>query len=339
MKFLLIVVLTLIASAVQAQTCTCNGINTSDSITITNADVPLKSLEFKTNIGDRIGQVWSTNAGGGITVGSFFGTFGTSTQRDATTTLSATAGGFGIVSFNQTQISLNANDGTSSVRMYGFTNPSGNFPLTGVTIGENGAPDAMLDVRGAAIFGGNSGNTLRLFRNATTSNDGPIVTFQQKNSIGLRKDAALITGELTNASAGSEAGRIRYFTMTLDTPTEKMAVGRGVVVGSGTHAPIGGDQGEGSVNAQRLFVDSIELSDWVFSGESNKKLYALHETRLTTETEHRLPWMPTATNFAQERHVGGMITRLWEGQEHQQRYIFQLEQRIKRLERQLRRRR
>ena len=43
-------------------------------------------------------------------------------------------------------------------------------------------------------------------------------------------------------------------------------------------------------------------------------LYNLQEVRTTTEGEHRLPWMPTEEEWEEERDLGGMITRLWEGQ-------------------------
>ena len=57
-------------------------------------------------------------------------------------------------------------------------------------------------------------------------------------------------------------------------------------------------------------------------------LYNLQEVRTTTEGEHRLPWMPTEEEWEEERDLGGMITRLWEGQELQQLYINELESRI-----------
>jgi hypothetical protein len=51
-----------------------------------------------------------------------------------------------------------------------------------------------------------------------------------------------------------------------------------------------------------------------------------------TQDEHRLPWMPTADQFESQRHLGGIVTRLWQGQEQQQLYIFELEKRIRQLE-------
>jgi hypothetical protein len=61
-------------------------------------------------------------------------------------------------------------------------------------------------------------------------------------------------------------------------------------------------------------------------------LWSLQEVRETTAKEHRLPWMPTKDEWDVERNLGGMITRLWEGQELQQLYIQELESRLKILE-------
>ena len=62
------------------------------------------------------------------------------------------------------------------------------------------------------------------------------------------------------------------------------------------------------------------------------KVWSLQETAETTSTEHRLPWMPTKGEWDVERNLGGMITRLWEGQELQQLYIQELEARLRVLE-------
>jgi hypothetical protein len=65
------------------------------------------------------------------------------------------------------------------------------------------------------------------------------------------------------------------------------------------------------------------------------KVWNLQEVRQVTATEHRLPWMPTRDEWETERNLGGMITRLWEGQELQQLYIDELERRIVQLEEEL----
>ena len=62
------------------------------------------------------------------------------------------------------------------------------------------------------------------------------------------------------------------------------------------------------------------------------KVWSLQEVRQATASEHRLPWMPTKDEWETERNLGGMMTRLWEGQELQQLYIDELERRIALLE-------
>jgi hypothetical protein len=116
----------------------------------------------------------------------------------------------------------------------------------------------------------------------------------------------------------------------------------GLTVGS----PTGGNQGAGTINAQAVYDDSVLLTDWVLTpgGKPDvlapyRRLFALDETRRMAEIEHRLPWMPTPSEFESARGLGGMVTRLWQGQEQQQLYIFDLEssqaERIKALERRI----
>ena len=62
------------------------------------------------------------------------------------------------------------------------------------------------------------------------------------------------------------------------------------------------------------------------------KVWSLQEVRQATASEHRLPWMPTKDEWETERNLGGMLTRLWEGQELPQLYIDELERRIALLE-------
>jgi hypothetical protein len=105
-----------------------------------------------------------------------------------------------------------------------------------------------------------------------------------------------------------------------------------------TPGATGGDKGIDTINAKAVYDDNVLLTDWVFDPEhkatSRRRLYDLAETRTYTIKEHRLPWMPTPAEFERARSLGGMTTRLWQGQEQQQLYIFQLEERIKKLEQQ-----
>ncbi len=62
------------------------------------------------------------------------------------------------------------------------------------------------------------------------------------------------------------------------------------------------------------------------------KVWSLQEVRQVTASEHRLPWMPAQDEWDTERHVGGMMLRLVEGQETLLLYIDELERRIALLE-------
>ena len=137
-------------------------------------------------------------------------------------------------------------------------------------------------------------------------------------------------------------------------------------------APTGGAKGSGTLNATGVYDDNTLLTDWLFDlhydgkilptrtgrrisvvhdargkvvspahwegpprGAPTKphhKLFTLAEVSAVTVAERRLPWMPTEAEFEQERHLGGLLSRLWQGQEQQQLYLFQLEARIKALE-------
>jgi len=110
-------------------------------------------------------------------------------------------------------------------------------------------------------------------------------------------------------------------------------------------APTGGSCGGGCINAKSVRDDNVVLTDWVneeaygvpsenrrAATPAGKRLYSLEETRRTTQREYRLPWMPTPETFEKERHLGGMVTRLWQGQEQQQLYFFEMADRIAALE-------
>ena len=114
----------------------------------------------------------------------------------------------------------------------------------------------------------------------------------------------------------------------------------GIVVGS----PTGGSKGAGTINAIAVYDDNVLLSDWLwdihYDGRAKdddkyylgQQLFSLEATRAVTEAERRLPWMPTRAAFETSRSLGKVTTNLWQGQEQQQVYIFQLSDRIKSLE-------
>src|SRR3989338_6393621 len=127
-----------------------------------------------------------------------------------------------------------------------------------------------------------------------------------------------------------------------------------------------------TVNAVAVYDDNVLLADWLFDMNYNgsvsparagrrvpavldqkgnvtsparfdgpprgsptkpyHRLFSLAETAAMTSAERRLPWMPTEAEFEQERHVGGLISRLWQGQEQQQLYLFDHEKRLVNLE-------
>lgn len=117
----------------------------------------------------------------------------------------------------------------------------------------------------------------------------------------------------------------------------------GVQVGS----PTGGDKGAGTINAVAVYDDNVLLTDWLFDvhydGHARKgdpfyhgqELFSLKTVREVTEKDRRLPWMPSRDTFESNRGLGSMTTLLWQGQEQQQLYIFELEDRIRYLEQQL----
>lgn len=125
---------------------------------------------------------------------------------------------------------------------------------------------------------------------------------------------------------------------TNNTTRVTISAAGGMTIGS----PTGGDKGAGTLNATAVYDDNVLLTDWVFDlvqdGRSahpipaGGRLYTLDETRHATAIDRRLPWMPTRAAFEEERHLGGMVSRLWFGQEQQQVYLQDLHARIAALE-------
>jgi hypothetical protein len=124
--------------------------------------------------------------------------------------------------------------------------------------------------------------------------------------------------------------------------------GGGAQLGS----PTGGDKGAGTLNAAAVYDDNVLLTDWVFDlayddaeqkkvvaqepetpriPRGPKRLYSLADVKAVTETERRLPWMPSKADFDQTRATGWMITSLWQGQEQQQLYLFEHDAALKAL--------
>lgn len=174
--------------------------------------------------------------------------------------------------------------------------------------------------------------------------DGEVVSYAVNvPQVGTR-DTARVGGILRLDTRSAEQRLVVYgYATGGSTASQKFSVSLqsgGVVVGS----PTGGDKGAGTLNASAVYDDNVLLTDWVFDlhydgkvKEDDKhyrgqQLFNLEATRKSAQKDRRLPWMPSRDEFEKERSLGGMVSRLWQGQEQQQLYILGLEERIRQLE-------
>lgn len=182
------------------------------------------------------------------------------------------------------------------------------------------------------LAGGTNGETLAVVGSSSFTNQNFYI-----GGVAARKATLSVT------TSGTQGGQLAVFVKP-DSAADVSgaaywAANGGYVVGT----PTGASKGLGTINAQAVYDDNTLLTDWVFDlyyeGRTSHRippggrLYTLGETAVTSQNERRLPWMPTRESFEQERNIGGMISRLWFGQEQQQLYIQQLEARIAALER------
>jgi len=163
--------------------------------------------------------------------------------------------------------------------------------------------------------------------------DGGNTTFAQNNGAALTTyDTSgnwTYAGSLYTNSAGANT------IGASGTPFGELWVNQ-IVVGT----PTGGAKGAGTINAVAVYDDNTLLSDWIFdlyydgrtTAAHADRLYSLTDTRAVTQSEHRLPWMPSAESFDADRSLGRLTTRLWQGQEQQQLYIFELSTKVAELE-------
>jgi hypothetical protein len=179
--------------------------------------------------------------------------------------------------------------------------------------GFSGGTSALVNVNFYADTGTNTQRraTIQSQRTGTSNRGGNLVFFTKPDS-----------------SAGADVVQAGYFDFD-----------RGFVVG----APTGLSKGAGTINAQAVYDDNVLLTDWVYElyydgqittpkGSRDeaaprphpKRLYTIEELRTVTETEHRLPWMPSSSTFEDERGVGRLLTSIWQGTE--QLSIYALEQ-------------
>jgi hypothetical protein len=183
--------------------------------------------------------------------------------------------------------------------------------------GGGGANDRGLYI---AFGGGSDGTTSRGYFGITHTGSGSDTFW---------------TGELADAMAFNSLGAFQVGTN--NAIRLSIAIDGGVYIGS----PTGGSKGAGTLNATAVYDDNVLLTDWVFDlrydgttkhpKPEGGRLYSLLETQSFAEMERRLPWMPTREAFESERTLGGMITRLWFGQEQQQIFLFDHETQIKNL--------
>lgn len=212
----------------------------------------------------------------------------------------------------------------ANVQLVKLSSSGLSFPISGDI--QSGSPGAMI-IRALGQSGTiDAGVWLRSVNfGDTASLDFQLLTIGTITRVNIQPITGTFQGFVIGAGGSANA--------TLDVRGTGTFTG-GVTLGS----PTGGNKGAGTLNAVAVYDDNVLLTDWVFGQGKpdkpalHKRLFGLDETLRVTQTEHRLPWMPARSEFESERHIGGMITRLWQGQEQQQLYIFELEERIRRLE-------
>lgn len=186
-----------------------------------------------------------------------------------------------------------------------------------------------------------TGDAIQIISSGVTPGTGVFgggLTFMLPGS-SLRRRAGIA---LVQGDSDADQQGLAFFTHTSSGAANDMVEGmrlyNGLVVGS----PTGGAKGSGTVNATAVYDDNTLLTDWVFdlhyAGVTEHmmpdggRLYALDEVEAIARIERRLPWMPTRDAFEVDRSLGGMVTRLWFGQEQQQLYLFDLAARVAALE-------
>lgn len=323
--------------------------NAETVLQVTNKTTDLLTVlgDGKTGIGTANpqfkGHIVSTSAGADVKVLSL-----QNASSDASTAASlnfnptalTSAAGIGSVKVTK----LNASTDYTSKMDFAVTDSGGSNVVTMTLLGPNGyagigiTPTAKLHVNGSVIAEAgfrDKGTTISRFENTFAA--------VPTGSTGNGVEIGIVSGTGT-IQAFDRTGGVRI-PMDFSASAFSFSVG-GVVVGS----PTGGNKGGGTVNATAVYDDNVLLTDWVFrnyyrlqnrtrpqfsftaAGAPHRRLFSLAETRSHTVRENRLPWMPTVSEFEKARSVGGMVTRLWQGQEQQQLYIQELEDRIKRLE-------
>lgn len=280
----------------------------------------------------------STLASLSATTGTFSSTLGVT----GATTLSSTLGVTGLATFtgNLATNTIAERTAASGVTIDGVLLKDGAATLAGALAGATtGAFSSNVTVGGTLGVTGLGTFSANLAIGGTHSDPGGFV----RNLTVYGSGSAAIT--LVRSTATAQTWQVGLSGVSLDFfdatgSVYRAKLGLGLIVGT----PTGSFMGHGTVNAHAVYDDSVLLTDWVFDlhydgQEQNiqqpqpppqpriprgpKRLYSLTEVKATTETERRLPWMPTKESFTEQRATGWMITSLWQGQEQQQLYLFE----------------
>lgn len=219
-------------------------------------------------------------------------------------------------------------------------------------IGATLFPDDIVGVgggRGALV--GPSGNTLfaLIGDGAVADGGGPFgVVFGGRITTGSGKTGrtafASVTGVKANAVEGDGSGRLEFkTTFGGGGLTRRGYAERGFVWGT----PTGGDRGDGTINAQAVYDDNVQLTDYVFdlyltgtTPDNSPLANSYRETRARYSSvdaftafwrkHQHMPSMPSREDWKEKGSisVGDLLQRLWETVELQALHISQLRDEI-----------
>ncbi|TSC85694.1 MAG: Protein containing Hedgehog/intein hint domain, C-terminal domain [Microgenomates group bacterium Gr01-1014_7] len=201
------------------------------------------------------------------------------------------------------------------------------------------SPGGPLEVRITDAGTDIPGSQALILRNTNTTTSNRATLFFEGTADGGGTGLwANIGAEFTDRTADLEDAELFFGTMLNGASGERMRIysNGGVTIG----APTGGNKGTGTLNATAVYDDNVLLTDWAFDlyfdGQAKpddpyyrgQRLYSFDETYETAKEERHLPWMPLRADFEKERSLGAMISRLWQGQEQQQLYLFELNDKV-----------
>jgi hypothetical protein len=199
-----------------------------------------------------------------------------------------------------------------------------------------GAPTSSIDISAT----GNVGvGTASPETNMSIVGTGAVVSgthfynFREQDAVANGRGVILgydSSGQIGTVTAGGISGSLAFWTHNGASFGERMRLNAsgGVTIGS----PTGGDKGAGSINAVTVWRNGTSL-DRVF--EPDYKLMSIDQMRKYFLTNRHLPTIPTReVNQSGSTDMGALTDRLWETVEVQARYIAELNERVKKLEKQ-----